>query len=189
MEKTIDRIIDHHPQEVRKLLQEHGIKANPTARIVMDAAILFGDPFLIKIYELHDNEDSFLGGIFKKGKQAAAARAAGGGAAAGARAATSGDVKQDKKDKGKRWENFKAGFSKATGLVKSGTDTVNNAKNSVNELKDSLGLSKGTDSGSNNERSEDEDKDDTILGMGKGLFFTLLAVVVVIILALVIKRK
>lgn len=51
--KTLDNIIARHPLEVGQLFQRYGIKAELSPETLVDAAIVYDEPFVSELYRIH----------------------------------------------------------------------------------------------------------------------------------------
>ena len=156
--ETIAILIARNKRGIIDLLRDYGVyNSDPDVQTIMDMYIVYGEPFLMRVYDLHHHQqNSFLGFGKKKVAQSQT------------EAEKKAGVDPVKKEKGKGWEKFKDVVGAATGLL-SAASSLKNAK--------------GGDTPKDDEKGDDDKK---ILGMSEPLFYGLVVVVVLVIVIAVV---
>ena len=171
-EQLITELIQNNPTGVIGLYNKYGQRRMPTVQTTVDLYHVYGEPFLMDLFNLIHQRESFLGGLFGKKEKIELPQGsdhenlhAGGG------------VIPEKYNKGKKWEKFKALFSKGAAAlagINTGTQTLNEKLNDA-----------PTPPGGN-DKTEDGG---TILGMSKTTFYILVfSVVALIIIGLLVNK-
>lgn len=161
----LSRMINAHQTGVRLLFREYGInKPEITENDVYIAGQAFGDPFLVKLFDVFYpspySGDEFLGGLF-------------GGKKAENAAVPESPVKEGTKRKS-TWEGFKNVFDKVASTATGITTLINAANTKINPLQD------GSDGNNTPPPPAPKNNQKTLLLVGIGLV-VLLAIVFVLV--------
>lgn len=169
--KDIEFIIRNNYDAVVSLYREYGINKQPNVQNTLDAYVVYGEPFLMRLFEIaSDEQEHFLGKIGEKIKGGIAKRK---DKKAAEKPLTEEEEQAKKAAKGKKWENFKNGFNQVTGLV-AGSGLPGILGGLIGE-----GGSGGGNGGSTDPKppAPDEKK---IMGMSQPLFIGLCVVVLLV---------
>lgn len=185
MEKSAQEIIElliaKYPRRLSELYRSHGVYNKlPDVQTTMDMVVVYGDPFLMKLYDLyHQQTSSFLGlfgsapglGLKKKEKSVQDAQPIVAEERKDSVAKVTNTPAAEKKEKGKGWDKFKNLISDAISLggsVKTGVE-----KNKEEKVREK-------------QKEEDEKNEELILGMSKNVFYGFVVVIIIIIIIAVV---
>ncbi len=164
----IKKIVDNHPQALIAIYNQYGIRKMPSVETTVDGYHVYGEPFLMKVYDIYHQQSQFLGNLFKpSAEKRGEARAAG--------------VNENQREKGKGWDKFKDAFKKGVGIlggVNAGANMINNQIDNPNKT-------------TNPDTPPNPDADKKIMGMAPTTFYLVVfgAIALIAIMFFVIKKK